>query len=61
MTALAMDVRELSIDEVDSIAGGPIWVGVAIGVVVVVGLGAIAVGYMGAHNKAESSANSSGE
>lgn len=32
MTALAMDVRELSASEVDGVSGGPIWFAIALGV-----------------------------
>lgn len=39
MAALAIDVRELSFDEVEHISGGPIWVPILVGI----GIGAAVV------------------
>ena len=52
MTEFGDDMRDLTVEEIDDVSGGPIWVAVAVGVVAVGALGALAIGFMGAHNKA---------
>ena len=50
--APAGGIQELSFDEIEEVGGGPGWAIVAGVVIVVAVVALLAVGYMGAHNKA---------